>query len=298
MKLLELDKSSFALNYWANEDKNTLQIFLDAKTNLEGVFLDPFKEELNCNLLSKNTKEEREVILRHYLFKLSVIDEVYKQYNYILKEGYLISYSDVHYEHENEEEETKTLDSFEIYVVRSYELYRQLFDEIQKSCIVCKIDFDAICKDLELTFEYIDKINSLSLENYEKKSCVDEIEYQNKIQEIDPLRLSLHEWGVKLKGNLNEADLEKLEHALYIYLKDGIFPEIGDVITLTGKINKKWFGWAINELLISHGKNLTIDVLVFANQKISKFLDYELDEKNYTKGNLYKCFKTRVIANH
>ena len=294
MKLVELEKSFHVLNYLINNDEKTIDIFLKSDIFLEENYFLPFCEELNYNLLLKGSKDEIEIVIRYYIFQLSPIHIHYKDFDFLLSKGFIIANSDISYEFVNLDGVGRELDEFEIYLVRSKQLFMQIFDEIYNCCFKYEIDFLSICEELKLPIEYtyLNPIYSMEVENDFSKQRKEVI--INKTNEIDSLRSTLDIWLDQFKENLSEIDKEKLGNAFYTYFKKGHFPEVDDIILVRGAINKKFFGWKINELLASQGKELSKEVLVFANRYISKYTNYSFDENNYTKGNLYKCFKTRV----
>lgn len=98
------------------------------------------------------------------------------------------------------------------------------------------------------------------------------------------------------EGILTSANYEKLINYLKEYFEYGSFPEKLDKISV-GRVNKKRFGWALNQLFRSlkdNNETLPFDYLQFAKQKLSIFKDVALSEQNITGSILYKYFTTKV----
>lgn len=96
------------------------------------------------------------------------------------------------------------------------------------------------------------------------------------------------------KVNMSGPDFDSLVMALNKYFETGKFPLLSQSIVVTGKPNKKAFGWALN-LVFSRckGGKLPIEYLLFAKQNITLFKDVEFYETNYRNSNLYKYFTTK-----
>lgn len=98
------------------------------------------------------------------------------------------------------------------------------------------------------------------------------------------------------EGILTSTNYEKLINYLKEYFEYGSFPEKLDKISV-GRVNKKRFGWALNQLFRSlkdNNETLPFDYLQFAKQNLSIFKDVALSEQNITGSILYKYFTTKV----
>ena len=90
------------------------------------------------------------------------------------------------------------------------------------------------------------------------------------------------------------ADYDILVSALMEYFETKKFPVIQNQIKV-GKVNKKKFGWALNQINQSVGNGiLTIEYLRFAKNHISLFSDVGFNELDFVKSNLYKYFTTKT----
>ena len=89
-------------------------------------------------------------------------------------------------------------------------------------------------------------------------------------------------------------DYENITTALKQYFDTGKFPKLSTAITVS-KINKKSFGWALNNIYKAlRQDSLPIEYLQFAKGNISIFKNVNFEENNYKKSNLYKYFTTKT----
>ena len=144
-------------------------------------------------------------------------------------------------------------------------------------------------KYYELSF-ITSKIDYLQwLNNYDNQIIETNSEQQ---KENDVLLSTIEDWlfEFKDKKRISENDYNILVSALQEYFKTGRFPAIKNKIKV-GKVNKKSFGWALNQIYRSE-KNDTLpkEYLLFAKQNISLFTNVNFDEKDILNSNLYKYF--------
>ena len=109
---------------------------------------------------------------------------------------------------------------------------------------------------------------------------------------------TIEDWLFPFKEEniLSEIDYEKLVLAYKQYFETGIFPAIYKQIRV-GKVNKKRFGWALNEIFRANKTNnetLPTEYLQFAKQNISIFSNVDFNEANILNSNLYKYFTTKT----
>lgn len=114
--------------------------------------------------------------------------------------------------------------------------------------------------------------------------------------ENDILRSTIDDWLLcfKEEGIITDKDYNILACALMQYFKTGAFPTLNAMIKV-GKVNKKRFGWALNQLYrMERSEPLSIDYLLFAKVNISLFEKVDFDVANPKKGNFYKYFTTET----
>lgn len=105
---------------------------------------------------------------------------------------------------------------------------------------------------------------------------------------------TIEDWLFQFKEHMSEADYKTLVTALVNRFDTGAFTELSKPIQINGRINKKWFGWALNKIFAAKGKRVEKELLMFAKKNISLFADVEFDENNILKSNLYKYFTTET----
>lgn len=105
---------------------------------------------------------------------------------------------------------------------------------------------------------------------------------------------TIEDWLFEFKDKMTKTDYQTLVSALSHYFDNGSFPIISKPIQINGRINKKLFGWALNRIFEAKGKSVEKELLQFAKQNISLFIDVNFDENNIRKSNLYKYFTTKT----
>lgn len=124
-----------------------------------------------------------------------------------------------------------------------------------------------------------------------------EIDIDDKAEEQENnfLESTIEDYLTDFKDLIIKSDYPVLVNALKEYFTTGNFPKDCKKIKITGKVNIKKFGWALNQLYRSEKKgHLPIEYLQFAKNKISIFKDVSFDNNYYKKSTLYKYFTTKV----
>lgn len=97
------------------------------------------------------------------------------------------------------------------------------------------------------------------------------------------------------RSNMTPEDYTWLVEALKGFAQNGTISQESRQIRMTGKFNKKAFGWAVNRALNSFGLRINYELLVFIKQNISKYANDNLDNSNLTSSNMYKYFHTKTL---
>jgi len=126
-----------------------------------------------------------------------------------------------------------------------------------------------------------------------KTNAIIELETEN-----DLVLSTIEDWLYEFKDEnvLLEKDYKTLVEALKQYFDIGEFPKLKYKIKVK-KINKKRFGWALNEIFRANKDNnekLPMEYLEFASEYISIFKNVSFDKIDYLKSNLYKYFTTKI----
>ncbi|MCC7401390.1 MAG: hypothetical protein IT214_07885 [Chitinophagaceae bacterium] len=112
--------------------------------------------------------------------------------------------------------------------------------------------------------------------------------------ENDFILSTIEDWLFEFKEKMCETDYQTLVSALRQYFDIGTFPTLSKPIQISGRPNKKLFGWALNRIFESQGKGIEKELLLFAKKNISLFEKVQFDENNIMKSNLYKYFTTQT----
>ena len=117
--------------------------------------------------------------------------------------------------------------------------------------------------------------------------------------ENDIILSTIEDWLYPFKdeGILDSGNYHRLLAALKEYFDEGKFPPLKKSIKV-GKVNKKRFGWALNQIYRSNksgNEPLPIAILDFANSYISIYGKDSFDAINYMKSNLYKYLTTKTL---
>lgn len=147
---------------------------------------------------------------------------------------------------------------------------------------------------IEERMQEIENIDSSNQQiNSEKQEAIPDI-IDETSTENNFIISTIEDWLFEFKDKMSEKDYQTLVSTLLNYFDTGFFPKISKPIEINGRINKKLFGWALNRILEAKGKSVGIELLQFAKQNISLFLDENFDEDNFRKSNLYKYLTTQT----
>jgi len=120
------------------------------------------------------------------------------------------------------------------------------------------------------------------------------IEGEQERQVTDGLIDTIDNCLGNFKANISNADYATLVQALKTFFESGRFPELKMTIQISGKVNKKRLGWALNELYRLCGKGpLSIEYLKFGKENLSIFRDVAFDENDLLRCNLYKYYTSK-----
>lgn len=139
------------------------------------------------------------------------------------------------------------------------------------------------------TWNKVDMNSTIDSLEYSIRSTAESIPIE---QENDLTKSTIEDYFDVYKQNLNEPDYNTLVDAYYQFLKFGTFPVLESIIQFRNRIPKKKVGWAINCLLKSENKNISIEVLNFSLKNLSVFTDETFDEGRFRTSNLYKYHTT------
>ncbi|MBK8245332.1 MAG: hypothetical protein IPK88_18040 [Saprospiraceae bacterium] len=134
----------------------------------------------------------------------------------------------------------------------------------------------------------LQKIEINEEENFKSKLTNQEKEENNF------LKSTIEDYLFQFKSQIKENDYDSLVKALMQYFENGSFPILSQKIKI-GKVNKKKFGWALNEIYrTDKSGKLSLEYLRFANKYLSIFETVTFDENDYVNSNLYKYFTTKL----
>jgi hypothetical protein len=141
--------------YWLHEDENVISELLNKDQNINIIFSEPFYKELNKNLLSIESRQGKEDLIRFYISQFWELQGFYKEYKEILFDNPYINYNGATQYISRTKEGDVKLGQFENYVIVSWILFDILFNEIQIICFTYNINFLAICKDLHFDIQLL-----------------------------------------------------------------------------------------------------------------------------------------------
>ncbi len=146
------------MNHPIDGDNSVIKELLNPDLDLLKEIVDPFKKELNLNLLARETSKGKEDLIAFYIYEFVDMQFIFNQHKEILFSG-TRSYNTPDYKgisYTSVEGVTRILSRMEVYYIECQELFDFIFDEIQRCCMKYKIDFIRICKDLKFDLDYID----------------------------------------------------------------------------------------------------------------------------------------------
>lgn len=149
--------------------------------------------------------------------------------------------------------------------------------------------------------KFIDEITPLLKTLPTVKKDLVTVDLPNEISEIeqaesDGVNATIVDWLFPFfqQKHISEKDYKTLISAMEQYLRTKTFPEITKPILITGRLNKKRLGWALNQICAFKNIGIEKDLLRFAKANISLFSDLELNENEFSKSNLYRYFTTKT----
>lgn len=154
---------------YISENYSFLEIILNEEIELGTIYLNPFIEEMNKNLMDVSFLGHKVDVIKTYIMELKPMLTFYSYLEYRLFEGELtlIPPYNKKYKHTNEMGIAEDLDEFDNYVINSWHFFDRMLTEIQNNCERYDIDFGIICKGLDFSLRNIDC--SISLSYLEKK---------------------------------------------------------------------------------------------------------------------------------
>ncbi len=181
-----LEKCLYLLTPNKYSDEGILQDLLGRTESIMSKFINPFRRELDRNMLTGKTPEEKKDLIIYYLSEFMRVQGGLQDFKEIVVEipGMFI---DLHYQ--NQKGDITRMNQYQ--VCRHY-LYVLLFNEIQKCCFNFKIPFLNICKELWFPLNVIDLEISLG---YEKLLTIPRDSMANRPTTIQKLKEELHQKG-------------------------------------------------------------------------------------------------------
>lgn len=159
METASLNKSVALMDFLMCEDEKQKQKLIRELSHAAQIvgkkYIDPFSQELNKNLLEKETNDSKRDILKHYIDEFSRAEFFFEKEKNIFreKENILDDFDEygIHQSLKNSQ-----LSDFYIYVLVSYYIFNAHFYDIQNCCRKYKIDFFDICRELHFKWDLID----------------------------------------------------------------------------------------------------------------------------------------------
>lgn len=197
-----LDRCVKLMNLNRDGDENVIREMLNLDLKMGKDLVDPFKKEINFNLLSKETALGKKDLIAYYIYEFNDMPSTFNQNKEYILEGTL-SYNTPEYRaisHTNKDGVQRRLNDLELYYVHCHELFDCIFYEIQLCCIKYKIDFYEICRDLKFQTNLFD--DGISMFYNEKEN----VDTQSKKQPAD-IPDTLHDFF----DQINDGTLTQLE---------------------------------------------------------------------------------------
>jgi F0F1-type ATP synthase delta subunit len=157
MKTDALNNSKHVLETLSLDDeekRKVIEDFLKSEQDVESNFIEYFKEELDRNILRKESPEGVEIVVKHYINELlgaNVIFDENKQilldHNYIGKDS--SEYAPPHFK------DIIEISDIEKFIIITYYIFNCHFYDIQESCIKNQIDFFELCRKVHFRWDMI-----------------------------------------------------------------------------------------------------------------------------------------------
>lgn len=156
MKLDILENHIRLLSYWVHSDESVIDKLLDPQTELKQNWEDPFKKELDKNILEKETFESKRALFKHYIFEFWELQGFFKHYAWFIFKAQHIHEEGKSYYAFPEGSEMELVTVHLLYVEKAHELFCLLFDEIQLSCFKNNINIYELCQELDFSSNLFD----------------------------------------------------------------------------------------------------------------------------------------------
>lgn len=167
MKTKKFDKIFYSISYYVHQNYDVVNELNNSDLDFEIEYINPFIKELNKNLLENVTKENKNDIIKFYLFKFLQLEKFFNNNeNLLFKDPF----------------EEKNLDKDETYITICHYLFDLTQSEIQYCCGKYNIDFWLLCKEVNLDlllfdsgitagFEESKQLNPKSISKHENIFC-------------------------------------------------------------------------------------------------------------------------------
>lgn len=135
MKTKKFDEIFYLISYWVHEDSEVINELNNNELSFYTECNKPFIKELNKNLLENVTTENKNDIIKFYLFK-------FKELEYFFKHNKTLLFEEPCFD--------KNLNKNDAYAINCHYLYDGILTEIQYCCGKYNIDFWRLCKEVNL----------------------------------------------------------------------------------------------------------------------------------------------------
>ncbi len=180
MKTESLENSIHILDYPDNEveqSNNLIAELSDPKQDIENNFIEPFKKELDINVLNKESQDGIRIVLRHYINEFMRANVFFNKHKQILYHNRYIGEKSSEYSSPPSWDSIKCSE-FDKYVITSYYIFNCHFYDIQECCIKNQIDFFDLCRVVHFRWDLLS--TSITLRYWETE---DYILRKNRIEE-------------------------------------------------------------------------------------------------------------------
>lgn len=208
MKTQIFNKALKLISYSVHSDDSVFDQIMDCYCDVFNKLIDPFDDELNINLLEKETIPGKTDVIKYYIFKMWDIQKFFKRNIQFLFDNDLFNkYLSI----ERTEQGYTDIDFYKRYIFMSYEIFDYLMGKISTACEINRIDLDLICDELDFDFCIYDQGPALAIQNpKEQKDQLSEI-----LKILEPIRIAF----------IDEDHIDKIAVALIEYSNNKIFPE-------------------------------------------------------------------------
>ena len=181
MKTKALNNSVRIMDYQLLEDEeqkqNLINELFNPEQDVEKIFIEPFSQELNNNLLKKENQFGLSIVLKHYIHAFWRAELFFENHKNILFENNYIGINSAEYSISDSLKDNK-LNEFDHYLIVVYYIFNCHFYVIQDCCLKHQIDFFDLCRDLHFKWDLLSTGITLSY-----KETEDIIHYKNNLEE-------------------------------------------------------------------------------------------------------------------